>query len=671
MNDNPLLTPSDLPYGLPDFAAISNDDVIPAFRVAFDDHLAEVRAIVENPAEPTFENSVEALERSGRLLDRVASYFFNLAGTDATEARIAIEAEIVPLLAAHNDSIVLDQGLWQRIAAVQPPDDEEGRRLLEKIRKDFERAGADLDEDGKARLKEINTELSELSNRFGENLLKDTQARAVLVTDKAELAGLSDSTIDNLRRNAGDKDGWLIPLELPSIQSLLAQLTNADVRARILEQSLARGTGEGNDNRPILLREIALRAERAELLGFDSHADYVIADETAGSAAAARKLLTDLGPAAVANAEGEYKRLLDLAGEDIGAADWPYWAERCRAEEFQVDQESLRKYFPLDRVLTDGVFYAANLLYGITVEPRDDLDGYAPGTRVWEVKDSDGTGIGLLVTDFFARPTKRGGAWMSSFVDQSKLLGTKPVVVNVLNIPEPADGEQALLTLDEVTTLFHEFGHGLHGLLSDVTYPRFSGTNVPRDFVEFPSQFNENWALEPDVLGNYAFHVETGEPIPEGLVAAVKRAATAGEGFATTEYIAASALDLAWHSLSAHEAAQVKDVEAFEAKALEEAGLAVDNVSPRYRSTYFNHIFAGGYSAGYYSYLWAEALDADGFDWFEHNGGATLDGGARLRELILSKGGSIDYDEAYRAFRGRDKDIAPLLARRGLVGAVG
>lgn len=671
MTDNPLLTPSDLPYGLLDFAAISDDDVIPAFRVAFDDHLAEVRAIVENPAEPTFENTLEALERSGRLLDRVASYFFNLAGTDATDSRIAIEAEIVPLLAAHNDSIVLDPGLWQRIAAVQPPEDEEGRRLLEKIRSDFERAGADLDEDGKARLKEINTELSELSNRFGENLLKDTQARAVLVTDRVELAGLSDSTIDNLRRNAGDKDGWLIPLELPSIQSLLAQLTNADLRARILEQSLARGTGDGNDNRPILLREIKLRAERAELLGFDSHADYVITNETAGSAAAARKLLTDLGPAAAANAEGEYKRLLDLADENIGAADWPYWAERRRAEEFQVDQEALRKYFPLDRVLTDGVFYAANLLYGITVEPRDDLDGYAPGTRVWEVKDSDDSGIGLLVTDFFARSTKRGGAWMSSFVDQSKLLGTKPVVVNVLNIPEPAEGKQALLTLDEVMTLFHEFGHGLHGLLSDVTYPRFSGTNVPRDFVEFPSQFNENWALEPAVLGNYAFHVETGEPIPEELVAAVKRAATAGEGFATTEYIAASALDLAWHSLSAAEAEQIDDVEAFEAKALEEAGLAVDNISPRYRSTYFNHIFAGGYSAGYYSYLWAEALDADGFDWFEQNGGATLDGGARLRELILSKGGSIDYDEAYRAFRGRDKDIGPLLARRGLAGAVG
>lgn len=758
---NPLLTPSTLPYGLPDFRAIGDEHVIPAFRTAFVDHDAEIAAIVDNPEAPTFANTLEALERSGRLLDRVAAYFFNIAGTDATEERLAIEAVIAPELAAHMDGVRLNEGLWSRIKRVAerydesaapssgaPELDDEARRLLDKIVRDFRRAGADLDDEGKTRLKEINARLSELSTAFGENLLADTNDRAVVVTEEADLAGLSDAAKDNLARyarKAGKDDGWLIPLDLPSVQAILADLESPDTRARVYAASIARGTGEGHDNRPVLLEEVRLRAEKARLLGYDSHADYVIADETAGDAAAAKKLITDLAPAAVANAEDEYKRVADLAAEetvadrtagdemaademagagggtgdadgaepiegagDVGAPDWPYWAERRRAEEFAVDGEKLKAYFQLDRVVRDGVFHAAKKLYGIDVVPREDLTGYAPGVTVWEVRDENATaaatgtdaeiaadaktaadsasgadagtdadagaasrdtGIGLLLTDFFSRPTKRGGAWMSSFVDQSHLLRTKPVVVNVLNIAEPAEGEAALLTLDEVTTLFHEFGHALHGLLSDVRYPRFSGTNVPRDFVEFPSQINENWALEPSILSNYAFHVDTGEPIPDELVEAVKRARTAGEGFATTEYLAASALDLAWHSLSPEEAAAVTDVGEFEQKALEEYGLDVANLAPRYRSTYFNHIFAGGYSADYYSYLWAEALDADGYGWFTDNGGATRAGGDHFRGTILSRGGAIDFAEAYRSFRGRDKDIRPLLERRGLAGA--
>ncbi len=719
--DNPLLAPSDLPYGLPDFAAIRDEHVIPAFRTAFVDHDAEIAAIVGNPEAPTFANTLEALEASGRLLERVAAYFFNVAGTDATDERLAIEATIAPELAAHLDGVRLNEGLWARIKRVAelcdgpadaesgvPELDDEARRLLDKVVRDFRRAGADLDDEGKKRLKEINSRLSELSTAFGENLLADTNDRAVVVTEEADLAGLSQSAKDNLARaarKAGREDGWLIPLDLPSVQAILSELESPDTRARVYAASIARGTGEGHDNRPVLLEEVRLRAERARLLGYGTHADYVIDDETAGDAAAAKKLITDLAPAAVANAEGEYKRIADLAAEeagsdvegagDVGAPDWPYWAERRRAEEFAVDGEKLKAYFPLDRVLRDGVFHAAKKLYGIDVVPREDLVGYAPGVTVWEVRDEGSaaatsaetataaaetgtgtdadtgtdTGIGLILTDFFARPTKRGGAWMSSFVDQSHLLGTKPVVVNVLNIAEPAEGEQALLTLDEVTTLFHEFGHALHGLLSDVRYPRFSGTNVPRDFVEFPSQINENWALEPSILANYAFHVDTGEPIPGELVEAVKRARTAGEGFATTEYLAASALDLAWHSLSPEEAEAITDVGEFEQNALEEFGLDVANLAPRYRSTYFNHIFAGGYSAGYYSYLWAEALDADGFGWFADNGGATREGGDRFRGAILSRGGAIDFAEAYREFRGRDKDIRPLLERRGLAGA--
>ncbi|KKO76760.1 peptidase [Corynebacterium xerosis] len=711
-----MLAPSTLPYGLPDFAAIRDEHVIPAFRTAFVDHDAEIAAIVANPEEPSFANTLEALEASGRLLERVAAYFFNVAGTDATDERLAIEAVIAPELAAHMDGVRLNEGLWGRIkrvaelydgpaAAPSGPDagtgevpelDDEARRLLDKVVRDFRRAGADLDDEGKTRLKEINSRLSELSTAFGENLLADTNERAVAITDEAELAGLSQAAKDNFARyarKAGRDAGWLIPLDLPSVQAVLTDLESPDARARVYAASIARGTGEGHDNRPVLLEEVRLRAERARLLGYDTHADYVIADETAGDAAAAKKLITDLAPAAVANAEGEYKRVADLAAEEtgddayegateVGAPDWPYWAERRRSSEFAVDGEELSRYFQLDRVVRDGVFHAAKLLFGIEVVPREDLVGYAPDVQVWEVRDADAdsdadassdagadSGIGLILTDFFSRPTKRGGAWMSSFVEQSHLLGTKPVVVNVLNIAEPAEGEAALLTLDEVTTLFHEFGHALHGLLSDVRYPRFSGTNVPRDFVEFPSQINENWALEPSILSNYAFHVDTGEPIPGELVEAVKRARTAGEGFATTEYLAASALDLAWHSLSPEEAAAVGDVGEFEQRALEEFGLDVANLAPRYRSSYFNHIFAGGYSAGYYSYLWAEALDADGFGWFADNGGATRAGGDRFRSLILSRGGAIDFTGAYREFRGRDKDIRPLLERRGLSGA--
>ncbi len=703
--DNPLLQPSELPYGLPDFAAIEDAHVIPAFRTAFDDHRAEIAAIVANPEEPDFANTIEALERSGRMLDRVASYFFNVAGTDATDERLAIEATIAPELAAHMDAIRLDPGLWERISRVPEPEGEgreEARSLLERYRLDFVRAGADLGEADKRRLKEINARLSELGTAFGENLLADTRARAVHVVDEAELAGLSAGDRASLRRGAEAQglDGWLIPLDLPSVQPILADLEDAGLRARVYEASVARGTGEGHDNRKLIPEIVRLRAERARLLGHPTHADYVIADETAGSAAAARELIAELAPPAAANAEGEAKILGDLAAEPVGPADWAYWAERRRADEFAVDGEELRKYFELETVLREGVFGAAEMLYGIRVVPRDDLRGYAPGVRVWEVlegaddasdgaadatADADdataaadgaapaasGRGIGLLLTDLFARPVKRGGAWMSAFVNQSRLLDERTVAVNVLNIAEPAEGERALLTMDEVTTLFHEFGHALHGLLSDVEYPRFSGTNVPRDFVEFPSQINENWALHPDVLARYARHVDTGEPIPAELVESVRRARTAGEGFATTEYLAAAALDLAWHSLTPEEAEAVDDVEAFETRALERAGLDVDGVAPRYRSAYFNHVFAGGYSAGYYSYLWAEVLDADGFGRFEEAGGVDAATGRLFRELILSKGGSVDFAEAYRWFRGRDRDVAPLLRRRGLAGATG
>ena len=647
---NPLLTPSTLPYNLPDFANIRLEHVEPAFEEALRRHAAEI-AEITTAAEPTWENTVEAFELAGADLDRVMAWFFNLQGTDATDEFDAVADRIVPRLSAHVDSIYQNDELYQRIKGVEVPEDGESQRLHAELMRRFTRRGANLDAAGKSRLQEINQRLSELSERFGRNLLADTTRLAVEFT-RDELAGLSEDQLASY-----EKDGrYVVPIELPTTQSLQSELQDAAARHKLFDASRKRGQ---DSNRDIVLESVALRQERAKLLGFDSHADYVIAEETAGTAAAARQLIADLAPAAAANAEAERKLAGELAGEDLDGADWPYWQAKRRAEELGLDEAELRKYFPLEQVLTDGVFYAANLLYGITVDKRADLAGYRDDVDVWEVKEEDGTGIGLLLTDYAARPSKRGGAWMSSFVDQSHLAGTKPVVVNVMSI------NSNLLTIDEVTTLFHEFGHALHGLLSDVRYPSHSGTNVPRDWVEFPSQINENYTFAPEIARNYARHVDTGEPIPAPLLEAMEASRQFGQGFSTAEYLAASAIDLAWHSLDGE---LPSDVDAFEAQVLRDYGLDVDGLEPRYRSTWFNHIFAGGYSAGYYSYLWAEALDADGYALVAEEG-INRATGAKFRDAILSRGASRDYDEAYRAFRGRDKDTQPLLKRRGLAGA--
>lgn len=647
---NPLLTPSTLPYNLPDFAAIRLEHVEPAFEEALKRHAAEIAEITTADA-PTWANTVEAFELAGQDLDRVMSWFFNLQGTDATDEFDAVADRIVPKLSAHVDSIYQNDALYQRIKGVEVPGDAESQRLYDELLRRFTRRGADLDAAGKSRLQEINQRLSELSERFGRNLLADTKKLAVEFS-REELAGLSDDQL------AAYEDGgrYVVPIELPTTQALQSELDTSSARHKLFDASRARGRDTNPD---IVLESVTLRQERAKLLGFDTHADYVIAEETAGTAAAARQLIADLAPAAAANAEAERKLAGELAGEELGGADWPYWQAKRREEELGIDEAELRKYFPLEQVLTDGVFYAANLLYGITVEKREDLAGYREDVDVWEVKEEDGTGIGLLLTDYNARPSKRGGAWMSSFVDQSHLAGTKPVVVNVMSI------SSNLLTIDEVTTLFHEFGHALHGLLSDVRYPSHSGTNVPRDWVEFPSQINENYAFAPEIARNYARHVDTGEVIPAPLLQAMEASRRFGQGFTTAEYLAASAIDLAWHSLAGD---IPSDIDAFEDNVLRELGLDVEGLEPRYRSTWFNHIFAGGYSAGYYSYLWAEALDADGYQLVAEEG-INRRTGAKFREAILSKGSSRDYAEAYRAFRGRDKDTRPLLQRRGLAGS--
>ncbi|WP_315193623.1 M3 family metallopeptidase [Corynebacterium matruchotii] len=691
MTVNPFAQPSTLPYELPPFDHISEDYFRPVFRDGMAHHEQELDAIATNPEPPTWENTIEALERSGAELRRVSAVFFNLLGTDATEELEAIAADIAPQLAAHTDKLYLNEQLYGRITAVTPPDDPESRRLHDHILRQFRRHGAALDAEDKQRLTQLNERLSVLAEQFTHNLREET-TRLAVAFERDELQGLDEGRIASAAEDAQalGKTGYVIPLGLPTVQEEQAALELPAARARLYEASLQRGRGA---NGQVLVEIAQLRAQRAELLGYATHADYVIAEETAATTDAVRTMLFDLSPAAATNARNELKLLVEAAetagdaeadGAGAGAsavtvtdADRPFWESKVRERDYALDEAELSHYFPLRQVLVDGVFYAAHLLYGITIIPRPDLTGYAADVDVWEVLDEDGAGIGLFLTDYYARPSKRGGAWMSTFVDQSELLGTKPVVVNVLNITKPADGSQPLLSLDTVTTLFHEFGHALHGLLSKVRYPSFSGTNVPRDYVEFPSQINENWAVDPTVLRHYARHVDTQEPIPDTLVNAIHASRQFGQGFATSEYLAAAVIDLAWHSLSAAEAQNLTadDIDAFEQQALAAAGL---EVTPRYRSTYFAHVFGGGYAAGYYSYLWAEVLDADGFAWFTEQGAAGPDAeaarmraaGQRFRDVILSRGAADDYAAAFTALRGRDKDITPLLTRRGLRGAL-
>jgi peptidyl-dipeptidase Dcp len=673
--DNPLRSISALPYRLPPFGDITPEHLREALLVGMAEQRAEVAAIAASAEAPTFDNTIVALERSGALLTRAWNVFGNLTSSVSTPRLREIERELAPLEAAHDDAIRLDPALFARIDAVHAARDEAGLdaesvRLVERYHLDFVLAGARLDEAGRARLTELNQELSTLSTTFGQNLQLATEAAAVRVDDAAELDGLDAEEIGAAAAAAADRglDGHLIALLLPSGQPVLAKLRNRDLRRRVHEASLSRASAGEHDNRPVAERIARLRAERARLLGFDTHADVVLADSTARTTGAVDAMLGSMVPASVANAEAEAEILRRAAAKDgveLAAWDWAFYSERVRAERYAVDTTALRPYFELDRVLIDGVFHAAELLYGFRFAPRPDLHGYHPDVRVWEVSDADGEEVGLYLGDFFAREGKRGGAWMSSFVRQSRLLDTRPVVVNNLNVSRGAAGQPTLLTLDEVNTLFHEFGHALHGLSSAVTYPRFSGTAVPRDFVEFPSQVNEMWALWPQVLGHYARHVDTDEPLPASAVEAIDAARLWGEGFGTLEYLAATLLDQAWHRITPE--TEIEDPIAFERAALERAGVALELVPPRYRTTYFQHIFAGGYAAGYYSYIWSEVLDADTVEWFRENGGLRRANGDEFRAKLLSVGGSVDPLDAFRAVRGRDADPTPLLKRRGLV----
>ena len=674
---NPFLEPSPLPYRLPLFALVRPEHYREAIEAGMREQRAEAEAIAEDPAPPTFENTLVALERSGALLRRVLPVFANASSADTNEAIDALEAELAPRLAAHRDAIRLDPRLFARIGMLHGMRDELGldpdqAYLLERMHREAVLAGAALDPADRARLGALNERLSALTTAFQQHLLADTNDLALHLTDAAELDGLDDGARSAAREAARSRglDGWLITLVLPTGQPSLANLTHPEVRDRLLAASRARGCrGGAHDTRATLLEIVRLRAERARLLGFANHAAAVTAGETAGSAEAVAGLLGELAPPAMRNVARERAELAARAAatgaREPVAADWAFLAEQVRAERHDLDLSLLRPYFELERVLVDGVFHAAHLLYGLRFEPRDDLVGYHPDTRVYEVFEDDGTPVGLYLLDPYTRDAKRGGAWMSSLVEQSELGDDLPVVVNNLNIPKPAAGDPTLLTYDETETLFHEFGHALHGLLARVRYPSQAGTNVYRDFVELPSQVNELWMLRPEVLASYAVHHETGERMPQELVDRLIAARGFNAGFETAEYLAAAVLDQAWHLVGADD--DVTDAAAFERAALAEAGLDDPLVPPRYSTTYFAHVFAGGYDAGYYSYVWSEVPGADIMAWFEGRGGATRENGDRYRREILAPGGSRDPGDSVRALLGRDPEIGPLLARRGLV----
>ncbi|MGS0560077.1 M3 family metallopeptidase [Microbacterium aurugineum] len=676
---NPLLQPSPLPYGLPDYPAIRPEHYLPAFQAGFDEQLREIQRITMARSMPTFENTVAALERSGELLDRVAHVFYTVSSADATPEIQEIDEQLAPLMAAHQDAITLDGALYWRIRQVYEQRDAldldaEQRYLVERHHREMTHAGAGLDDEAKTRLTALNQRLSTLTNTFERNLLNDTNDLAVVFDSAAELEGLSSGELSAATRAAADRglEGkFLITLPLFTGHPALAQLRVRESRRRIMAASLARASrGNANDNRAVLTEIVRLRAERAVLLEYESHAAYVTADETAGTPDAVEQMLRRLAGPAARNAREERAALQAIVDETepapfaVEAHDWAFYTERVRTARYDIDSRALRPWFEAERVLQDGVFYAATRLYGVTFAEREDLVAYHPGARVFEVRNADGSPVGLYVLDLYTRDSKRGGAWMNAIVSQSRLRGTAPVVVNNLNVPLPGDGEPTLLTLDEVTTLFHEFGHALHGLFARVTYPHFAGTNVFRDFVEFPSQVNEMWILWPEVLDNYARHHETGAPLDPAIVERLRATETFDQGHATSEYLAAAWLDQAWHRLGTD--AKVIDVAAFEAAALADIGLDDPAVPTRYSSTYFAHVFSGGYSAGYYSYIWSEVLDADTVEWFRDNGGLTRGNGDRFRERLLGVGGSKDPLAAYRDFRGRDAEIEPLLKRRGL-----
>lgn len=678
-SDNPFADPSDLPLRTPAFDQIRVEHYQPAFRVGIQQQLEEIRAITQQQAEPTFENTIVPLEKSGQLLGRARQVFSNLTSSHTNDDLQTIQTEMAPLFAAHSDNILLNQDLFQRVQTLHENRAEleltgEQQEVLRQHYEDFVRAGAKLDDEQQRRVRALNEQLSTLQTKFEDNLLAETQARSVLVDDVALLDGMSDADIAAAAEKARDRGhdaGYLLEITNTTRVPILSSLNNRELRKKVWEASANRALGQdgGIDNRALILEIAQLRAERAQLLGFENHAAYKLQNQMAKNPAAARKMLTDLVPGVVARVQQEAADLRAMmkdsgAQHELAAWDWEYYAEKVRAAKFDVDEAAVKPYFELNSVLQNGVFFTMQKLFGIQFRERHDLPVFHPDVRVFDVLNADGSQVGLFYFDPFRRDSKRGGAWMSSYVDQSRLLGEKPVIVNTLNIPRAAEGEPQLISFDNVTTLFHEMGHAVHGLLSDVTYPSVSGTATPRDFVEFPSTFQEDWAIQPDILSNYAVHHRTGEVIPAPLLEKVIAASRFNQGFDTLEYLAAAILDLEWHTLSSSQIPD--DIEAFEAATLKKYGVDLAAVPPRYRTAYFAHIWGGGYSASYYAYLWSEVLAADAFAYMRANGGATADNGANLQQNVLSRGSSRDPMESYKAFRGQEPTVEALLIRRGL-----
>ena len=676
---NALLTASTLPMQAPPFDKIKDADFQPAIEEGMRQQLAEIEKIANNPQAPDFANTFEAMERSGELLTRSARIFFSLAQANTNDTLQAAQVALAPKMAEHSDAIHLNANLFKRVKAIYDARESSGfdalqMRVVEKTYTDFVRAGAQLGDEDQAKLRALNKEESTLSTEFQNKLLAATNAGAVEVDDKALLDGLGEGGIAAAADAAKDAklaDGkYLLTLQNTTQQPVLGSLTNRDLRLKVLAASETRAShGDANDTRTLISRLAQLRAERAKLLGYANFSAYSLADQMAEKPENAVKLMTDMVPAATARARseaGKIQKVIDAqkGGFKLTAADWDLYADQVRKAEFDLDEAAIKPYFELDRVLNDGVFFAANQLYGLTFKERHDLPVYQPDVRVFDVFDADGQQLALFYADFYKRPSKSGGAWMDVFVEQNGLTGTKPVVFNVCNFTKPADGQPALLSFDDVTTMFHEFGHALHGMFSNVKYPSIAGTNTSRDFVEFPSQFNENWALEPSVFAHYAKHHETGEPMPQALVDKIVKARAFNQGYATVEYLAAALLDQAWHQLPAD--APLQDVDKFELDALNRYKINVAEVPPRYKTPYFAHIWGGGYSAGYYAYLWAEVLDHDAFQWFKEHGGMSRENGQTFRDQVLSRGNSEELAKMYREFRGKDPSVEPLLEFRGL-----
>jgi peptidyl-dipeptidase Dcp len=686
---NPLARASELPFQLPAFDQIRNADIGAALEQGMLEQRKEINAIIRERNTITFANTVEALECTGQLLARANAVFANLTASNTNPELEELQTIMAPKLAAHADAIYLNADLFARIENLQQRRaeldlDAESRRLLERYYILFIRAGAKLAAPDQAKLRALNEQLSTLTTQFQQTVLKGVNAAAIVIEDVAELDGMTGTQMavaEEAARARGLSDKWLIPLLNTTTQPALSQLKNRAVRERIYQAAVSRGTAGEFDTTELLSKIVAVRAERAALLGYPNHAAYVLEDETALDAKAVNQLLGQLVPRAVVNAKAEAAEIQKLINAQAKQTktksfklqpwDWDFYAEQVRAAKYSYDEAQVRPYFEMERVLRDGVLFAATELYGITFKERKDLPVYQQDVRVFEVSNSDNSPLGLFLVDWYARDNKRGGAWMNSFVEQSRLLRNRPVVVNNLNIPKPPEGQPTLLTFDEVTTAFHEFGHALHGLFSNVQYPQFSGTSVPRDFVEFPSQYNEMWATDERVLGNYAKHYQSGEAMPKELMAKVLAASKFNQGYATTEYLAAALIDQAWHQLPAGKTPSAAEVAQFEASALKKAGLDFYAVPPRYRSSYFSHVFASpvGYSSGYYAYIWSEVLARDTEYWFKRNGGLKRQNGDLLRQKVLSKGFSVDALTMFKDFYGAPPDIEPLLESRGLVAA--